>query len=126
MKRLAIGVGLLVIMLPLGIWVSGQFSAVYNPMAEFLEQAGAAAQGGNWDAAAEGLAQAKTLWGQWHHFSAAVADHEPLEEMEGIFGELERCLQLRSTAKFAILCRKLSALARAMAESQSISWWALL
>lgn len=126
MKRLAIGVGLLVIMLPLGIWVSGKFSAVYNPMAELLDQAGAAAQGGNWDTATARLAQAKTLWGQWHHFSAAVADHEPLEEMEAIFGELESCLQLRSTAKFAVLCRELSALAKAMAESQSISWWALL
>ena len=124
MKRLWIGVGLLVTLLILGILVTCYTDSVQNRIADTVKQAAAQAEIGQWEKAAGTLHQAKALW--HHHLTAAVVDHEPMEEAESLFAQLEVHLKFRESAAFSACCAALQATARAIGEAHSINWWTLL
>ena len=126
MKRLYIGAGLLVVMLAMGIFLMGAFSAIHGPLGGQLRKAREAAVAENWEEAAVCIDQAQESWKKYRHFVAAVADHEPLEEMDGLFARLEVLCHLRQADEFAADCAQLARLCDAMAQSQRISWWNLL
>ena len=126
MKRLWIGVGLLVTLLILGILVTCYTDSVQNRIADTVKQAAAQAEVGQWEKAAGTLHQAKALWDQHHHLTAAVVDHEPMEEAESLFAQLEIHLKFRESAAFSACCAALQATARAIGEAHSINWWTLL
>lgn len=126
MKRLWIGIGFLIFLLAAGIVISALFSSIHSPIAQSLQKASEAALSGDWDTASALTEQASRNWKKHLTFTAAVADHEPLEEMDALFAQLEVLLQLRETEDFAALSRQLSRLAQAMADSQSFYWWHFL
>ena len=126
MKRLYIGAALLAVMLAGGVVLTAAFTALHEPLGETLRQAQEAAAAGDWETAAELTAQAKNRWEKHRHFVAAVADHEPLEEMDSLFARLEVLCRLREEDEFAADCAELSRLCEAMAESQRVTWWSLL
>lgn len=126
MTRLYIGIGLLIVMLVLGICLTMAFSALHEPLAQQLESAQAAAIAGDWEKAMTLAADARAQWRRFRHFTAAVADHEPLEQMDALFFRLEVLGLLREADEFASDCAELSRLATAMAESQQLTWWNLL
>lgn len=126
MKRLYIGAALLAVMLAAGICLTAVFTGIHGPLSEQLQEAQAAAVAGDWEKAADLTARAREKWEKYRHFTAAVADHEPLEEMDSLFARLEVLCQLREEDEFAADCAQLARLADAMAESQRINWWNLL
>lgn len=126
MKRLYIGIGLLVAILAVGIFLTGAFSALHDPLAKKMDQAAAAAMAENWDDAAKMAAQAQADWARIRNFTAAVADHEPLEEVDSLFAQLEVLVCAKDAKEFAMVCARLSTLATALARSQSVTWWNLL
>lgn len=126
MKRLYVGIALLVLIFFAGIGLTAAFSALHQPLAQQLDQAKAAAVAGEWDRA---TALVETAWSQWQkcrHFTAAVADHEPIEQMDALFVQIDVLGKLRKTEEFAARCGELSRLAAAMADSQRITWWNIL
>ena len=126
MKRLYIGAGLLAVMLAAGIFLTGAFNAIHEPLQDQLQQAQTAAAAGDWQKAGDLTKQAKEKWEASRHFVAAVADHEPLEEMDSLFARLEVLCLLREEDEFAADCAELARLCEAMAESQRVTWWSLL
>ena len=126
MKRLWIGVGLLATLLILGILVTCYTDSVQNRIAGAVEQAASQAEVGQWEKAAGTLRQAKTLWKKHHHLTAAVADHEPMEEVESLFAQLEVHLKFRENAAFSACCAALQTTLRAIGEAHSVNWWTLL
>ena len=126
MKRLYIGIGLLVGLLVLGIWLSAAFPALHDPLAHRLEQARTAAIAGDWPRAEALLKESRAQWNRYRHISAAVEDHGPLEQMDALFVRLEALASLRSEDEFAADCAELSRLAAALAEAQRFTWWNLL
>ena len=126
MKRLWIGIGFLIFLLAAGIVISVLFSSLHSPIAQSLQKASEAALSGDWSTASTLTNQAHSSWNALLQFTAAVADHEPLEEMDALFAQLDVLLQLRETEDFAALSRQLSQLAQAMADSQSFYWWHFL
>ena len=126
MKRMYIGVGLLAVILASAIALSAAFPAMHMPLAETVEKAAEAALAGNWNEAQVLVTKARQEWERIRDFSAAVADHEPLEQMEGLLTQLEVFGQRKDALDFAAVCRQLAALAEAMADSQRITWWNLL
>ena len=112
MKRLSIGIVFLSVILAIGICVTAAFTALHKPLSDTLQQASEAAISEDWE--------------RYRAFTAAVADHEPLEEMDAMFAQLEVLARQRETSDFAALSAQLSRMAQAMADSQSISWWNLL
>lgn len=126
MKRMYIGIGLLAVLLGAGILLTALFTALHDPISDTLEQAQAAAQAGDWAAAQALTDQARSAWGQSRFFTAAVADHEPMEEMEAMFSRLAALAQLRQSDEFTSDCAQLAHMAKAMADSQRLTWWNLL
>ena len=123
MKRLWIGVGFLAAMLVIGIWITLAFSRLHIPISDALNQASEAAVAGDWEKATALTKSARADWEKFRGFTAAVADHEPLEEMDAMFAQLTVLAQQQETADFAATSAQLARLAQAMADSQSISWW---
>ena len=126
MKRLWIGLILLFLMLAGGIGLTVSFNRLHQPVASQMEAAGMAALAGNWSQAEEKLLAAKKDWEKIRHFTAAVADHEPMDEMDGLFVRLQVLARMKNASDFAAECGQLASLARAMAQSQAFTWWNLL
>ena len=126
MKRLYIGAALLLAMLAIGIFLTVAFTAIHQPLEDLLHQAQAAATAENWKEAQALTEKAQKLWKKSRHFVAAVADHEPLENIDGLFARLEVLCDLEQVEEFAADCAQLSRLCQAMAQSQKLSWWNLL
>lgn len=126
MRRLWIGVGFLIGMLAVGIFLTVRFDRIHTPLSQDLEQAAALALAEDWEKATALTQQARADWREYREFIAAVADHEPLEKMEYLLEQLEVYAQLRRTAAFSATCVEVAALADAMLESQSLSWWNFL
>ena len=126
MKRLWIGIVVLTFVLTAGVMITVAFDRMHQPLASKMEAAGMAALAGNWSQAEEKLMSAKADWEKIRHFTAAVADHEPLEEMDGLFVRLQVLARQKNVSDFAAECGRLASLARAMAQSQAFTWWNLL
>lgn len=126
MKRLWIGIIVLAVLLILGGAVSWAMDAIHISMAENLQQAAEAAMAEDWGAALQCAEKARESWKDHQHFVAAFADHTPMDELEGLFAELEIYAQAREQAHFAATCAHLAQLAQAMAESHSPTWWNFL
>lgn len=126
MKRLWIGVGFLAVMLAAGIWLTLFFADIHKPLSDSLQQAAQYAKTGQWEQADNLTRQAREDWTRYRNLIAAVADHEPLEEMESLLEQLELYGQSRDSVEYAALCARIAALADAMGESQQLTWWNLL
>ena len=126
MKRLWIGIVFLSVILAIGICVTAAFTALHKPLSDTLQQASEAAISEDRERVSALTGRAKVDWERFRAFTAAVADHEPLEEMDAMFAQLEVLARQRETSDFAALSAQLSRMAQAMADSQSISWWNLL
>ena len=126
MNRLWIGVGLLAVLLAMGVGmllVSLNFNEGFS---ESLEQAGQFAMSGNWTAAEKQLAVGKEKWQIYRRFWASSTDHEPVEEVQNLFSQLELFQARRLEVEFASACRALVNLAEAIDESHSLRWWSVL
>lgn len=114
---------LLAVLLVLGAGLSTAFCALYDPMARDLAAASEAAGEKDWKQAAQLVKSAAQDWKNARNFTAAFADHEPLEEMDSLFARLLSLSPEDDPSEFTAACAQLSCLAQAMADSQRLSWW---
>ena len=126
MNHLWIGVLILAILLALGLVVSWGMDAIHDPIANDLAAAAEAALDSDWDTALSCVHRASARWEKYRRFTAAFADHTPMDELDQLFAQLPFFAHQRENPHFSALCQELSTLARAMAESQRLSWWNLL
>ncbi len=126
MKRLYIGITLLLFFLIAGILLTYSFCRIHAPLAKTLEDASQQAIDGDWKNAISLAESARERWETYRNFTAAVADHAPLEEMDTLFSQLEIYGKLRLSVEFADICTRLSQMAAAMEESQALTWWTML
>ena len=126
MKRLWLGVAILLILLLTGIGATIFMARFYSCLTRDLEKASQAAAAGNWTAALELADQTETRWERGKRAAAAFADHEPLEQVDNVFAQLRLYGRLRLAADYAAACTHLAELARALGESHSLFWWNLL
>jgi len=126
MKRLWIGILILSVLLASGGLSSWAIAGIHAPIALSLHQAEAAALSQDWPQAEQYSRAAYARWQQHWRFTAAFADHTPMDEVDGLFAELQVYCQCREAQHFAATCAHLAQLTEAMAESHSPSWWNLL
>ncbi len=126
MKRFWIGVGLMLFFLVSGILLTLFFHRIHAPLSQTLERASEQALSGDWEYAKSLATDAREQWDKYRNITAAVADHEPMEEMEALFFQLEIYTKLERKGEFAAICIQLSQMASAMDESQMLTWWTLL
>jgi len=126
MGRFWLGIGLLVLFLVLGFWISVTMDSVHSEISQELKLAAEQALEGELEVAAETAQQAKAKWEKHWHGSAAVADHAPMDEIDGLLAQLECYNRTGQTGEFAACCTRISLLVRAMSEAHSLVWWNLL
>lgn len=126
MKRFWIGLGILLFLLGLGTASAWGIQSIHDPIAKQLQQAGQAAADGAWDQAQTLLEDSQHRWHKWQHFTAAFADHAPMEEINSLFAELKIYAQARDALHFSALCARLAHLTQAIAESHCPFWWNFL
>ena len=118
MGRLWIGIGILVILLALGIAMLCISWNFYEDFSADLEQAGELALAGNWQGAGGKAEKSREKW--------ASTDHEPVEQMQNLFSQLEIYQKRQLEVDFAAVCRNLVHLAEAIDEAHSLRWWSVL
>ncbi len=126
MGRFWLGIGILVLFLVLGFWTGHTMDDVHQTISQTLENAATKSLSGD---LTEGIALAQQAQSQWQshwHGTASVADHAPMDEIDGLFAQLETYGKAGLTETFAAYCARLSQLVSAMGEAHSFTWWNLL
>ena len=70
--------------------------------------------------------QAQEKWQQQWHSVAALADHAPMDEIDGLFAQMETYSKAGAAVDAAACCARLSKLVAAVGEAHSLNWWNLL
>ena len=126
MKRSMTGITILIFLLILSVLIAAAMHKIHYRISDLLEQAQQAADAEDWPGADRLARQAEAQWQQYHHFTAAFADHTPMDELDGLFAELMVFLEERESPHFASTCARLSLLAQSMADSHGLQWWNVL
>lgn len=126
MKRLWIGIIILVLLLGAGIGTTVFAVRAQGNISQELANASEAALRGKWEEACTFSLNAKKQWESLRHGTAAIADHEPMEEIDNLFAQMEIYLLTRQQIPFATCCASLSVLTNAIGEAHAVNWWSLL
>ena len=126
MMRGWLGTGILVIFLILGLLFGGIMHNAHKPTGELLEQAAEKALSGAFDEAVTLGMQAKHRWEKQWNGTATLADHNPMDDMDGLFAELEVYARTEEIPHFAACCKELAKRVEAVAEAHRFSWWNIL
>ncbi len=126
MTRGWIGIGLLLVLLGCSIFVTQAMEDRHMPVSQNLEQAADAALAGDWETALAHSERAKGDWEDTWHFSASFADHEPMEEIDGLFAQVEVYGRSREAVSFAAVCADLARQLEAMGDAHGFVWWNIL
>ena len=126
MKRFWIGIILLGILLGAGLWVMTAAEGIHEPVGELLEEAAEKSLAGEFTEGVALARQARQKWQQYWKTVAAGADHEPMDEIDSLFAQIEVYASREQVVAFAAGCARLGELIEAMAEAHSLSWWSIL
>ncbi len=120
MKRLWVGCGALVLMLAVSLLTWYLSDSMERAVSSKIAQAEYHATAGDWEKAAAAAGEAKAEWDRRQSILEVFASHEPLEDLETMFGDLmlsageEDCdsflrtaFHIRRTAQIAAQAQKL-------------------
>lgn len=124
--RFWIGIVLLICLLATGLWVSFTLTSSQEEMAQLAQQAEDYAHNGHMQQSQQSAQQAYSLWQQRFQALAAIADHEPLDEVEAQFRQLLAFVEEQDTEEFVASCARLIAGIRAIAQAHTLTWWNIL
>lgn len=122
MKRLWIGIGLLAAIMILGSWTSQRMADIHTAISDNLHQSAQAAQAGQWNKADELARSSQTQWQESWDFSAILADHTQLDEIDGMFAQAEVYRQSRDSLAYAAVCARLATSIDTLQEAHQLSW----
>lgn len=126
MKRFWIGVILLALLLVVGLWITVAIGGAQERIADILGQAEDEILRGDLVSADELIQNAYNQWQESWHGTASVVDHAPMDEVDGLFAQLQAYSKAGQTEHMAAYCARLSLLIEAIGESQALTWWNLL
>ena len=125
MRRLWLGIGLLVGLLILGIFTTVAITRIQEPIAETLEAAEEAARQGDWVLGVDLSKKARARWDRYRKITASVTDHTPMEEVDALFAAMEVYGEQGDRVSFCACCARLSSWIRAVSEAQIVTWWSV-
>ena len=126
MKRIWIGIALLTCLLMGGLWISGFMKEAHDPVAQDIRHAGSMAQKNQWNAAQAFAERGRDRWEQKWPVTAAIADHEPMDEIDALFAQLETYGKIRDPGVYSALCGHLGSLLEALSQGHRCKWWNLM
>ena len=126
MGRFWLGIGILAVFLGLGRYVAAAADETHQQISGILEEAAGQTLAGDLESGLALAQQAHNRWQSTWHSTAAVADHAPMDEIDGIFAQAFTFGKGGKAKDFAACCARLSGLVAAVGEAHSLSWWNLL
>ena len=126
MARGWLGAGLLAVFLILGICLSVAADKICLPTEELLEQAAEKTLSGDF---VGGIALGKEAHSQWQgkwNAIASMADHEPMDEVDALFAEMEIYARAGEQPHFAACCKQLARRIHSFADVHRFIWWNVL
>ena len=123
MGRFWLGVGILVGLFVLGIWVEKTTETTHVQIAGYLDRA---ADSQDPAQAYTLVTRAKEAWQAGHAAIAAVSDHAPMDEIDGLFDQMEVCHRNGKMGDFSAFCARAAEQIRALYQAHSLTWWNLL
>ena len=121
MKRIWFGVVLLILILVLGLISSTFMKETWLKQSENLNRAAILASDGDWVNARNLLAEAQAEWEEKQLLLAVLCQHEPIEQIDGLFAQLEVFSESRRTASFSSTCVFLSKLIDSLGRSHNLN-----
>lgn len=126
MKRIWIGIILLALLLGAGFWTSNFMHRTHSPVARDIRRAGELALEEEWGTALAFAKRGKTLWKEKWPVTAAIADHEPMDEIDALFAQLDAYAKGEEELAYSAACAHLASLLDAISQSHRFSWWNLM
>ena len=121
MSRFRIGVGLLAVLLAVCVWSQIKMAGIQKPIADTVIKAEKLAAQENWPAATLAVQSARDSWEKRRTFVSALADHQPLEDIECLFAMLDAYAQEEDKTEFRAACRDLNRRILAVKEAQEFT-----
>lgn len=126
MTRGILGILLLLVLLAGGLFVQWTMATLQEPITGELTQAAQAGARGDWDTARLHQETAQRGWRKAWRLTAAFADHQPMEDADGLFARLGVYAAGEEEAEFAACCRELARRVQAISDAHRLTWWNLL
>lgn len=126
MKKLWAGVFLLAFLLGASLLNAWHANTSHSRTASLLTQAADTALSGDLSRGITLAEQAKTLWETHRDGVAIVADHQPLETVDGLLSQMAVYAAVKEPVEFAAVCRYAARQVEAVGEAQAINWQNLL
>ena len=126
MGRFWLGVGLLVALLTLSVWTASSMEDLHGPISQTLELAAEQSLSGDLEGGVLLARKAKARWdGNWRR-TAAVSDHTPMDEIDGLFAQMESYAAAGRAVEFSAHCARLAERIEAVGDAHKFTWWNLL
>ena len=126
MKRIWIGIVLLGVLLLGGIGTGEFMEQAHDPVARDVRQAGDVVLRDQWELAEALVNRAQDRWKEKWPVTAAIADHEPMDEIDALFAQLKTYAAAKEEIAYSAACAHLASLLEAMSHSHSCKWWNLM
>ena len=121
MNRIWFGAALLAALLFVGIGSGMMMEQIHRPPAADLIRASELALEGNWKGADNFAAAARRGWDKRRNMVAALTEHGPMDQIEGLFAQLEVYGKTQDAASFGSTCRYLASQLEALGRSHSFN-----
>ena len=122
MKRIWFGIGLMVFLLILCLCSSFLMERICLSQSQALDHAAVAASNGDWLTARHLTAQSKLEWDRRHLLFSALYDHAPIDQINGLFAQLEVFSESRKGASFESTCVYLARQLESLGRSHSFNF----
>lgn len=126
MKHLWFGVGLLAVLLIVSLCLGSALEDIHHTPAKDLDKAAEAALEEDWALASALFLRAEKHWQKHRNLTAALARHDPIEQIDAGFAELEVFAVCQDESSFGAACAQLAQQLRNLPQPHSFSWWNLL
>lgn len=120
-RRFILGISILIVVLALTIGTAIGMKAIHAPGEAALTEAARLALAGDLEQAIPLAQGAYQRWQTYRGITAAFADHNPMDDTERLFREMQVYAVAGEEPHFAACCTQLSAMLKAMYETHNFS-----
>ena len=122
MNRIWFGAVLLAVLLLLGLGSDALMKQTHHPISNDLLRASELALEGNWKSAENFTAAARREWDKKQLLTAMFSDHTPMDQIEGMFAQLEVFAGTGDAVSYSSTCRYLASRLEALGRSHSFNF----
>lgn len=126
MKRIWFGAAMLVVLLILGFGSGAFMERTHTAQSKDLTRAAELALEENWAGAENFVGAVRREWDKKQPFIAALSEHTPIDQAEGLFAQLEAFAKTKNAALYSSTCLQLARLLESLGQSHRLNLQNLL